>query len=64
MAALSSNTYGRIGYYGSQAFIYSRMAKGNRDAEHLMYGKVPLPLIVGAITYITGLITGILLGDI
>jgi hypothetical protein len=64
MAALSSNTYGRIGYYGSQAFIYSRIAKGNRNAEHLMYGKAPLPLIVGAITGVTGFIIGILLGDI
>ena len=63
MAAFSLNTYGRIGYYGSQAFIYSRMAKGNADAGHLMYGKAPLPLIVGAITGVAGLVIGILLGD-
>ena len=63
MATLSSNTYGRIGYYGSQAFIYSRMAKENvADAGHLMYGKTPL--MVGAITGAAGFIMGILVGDI
>jgi len=65
MAALSSNTYGRIGYYSSQAFIYSRMAKGNADAGDLigkMYGKTPY--VVGAIAGAAGIITGILLGDI
>jgi hypothetical protein len=62
MATLSSNTYGRIGYYGSQAFIYSRMAKENADAGHLMYGKTPL--MVGAITGAAGFIIGILVGDI
>jgi len=71
MAALSSNTYGRIGYYGSMAFISGleaegiHIAKGNVDAVNLiegMYGKTPY--VVGAITGVAGLIMGILLGDI
>ena len=65
MATFSLNTYGRIGYYGSQAFIYSRMAKGNADAGHLMYGKTPYVVyVVSAISGIVGLTIGILLGDI
>jgi archaellum component FlaC len=60
MTAFSSTTYGRIGYYGSRAFIYNQISKGKIEGKW----DSKTPLIVGAISGAIGTVMGILAADI
>ena len=60
MTALSSTTFGKIGYYSSRAFIYNQISKGKIEGKW----DSKTPLIVGAISGAVGIIMGILAADV
>jgi uncharacterized coiled-coil DUF342 family protein len=62
---ISSNSYGRIGYYSAKAYFSYKMAK-QLEKGKIYYGKsnIIVPLVVGSLSGLAGFAIAALLGDL